>query len=144
MYILLLIIGLTNWQEPNHNNISKSGLAIDGYDPVAYFGNEAKVGSSAFRANFDNATYYFSSKQNLDKFLTSPAKYIPQYGGWCAYALGLSTDKVKINPERYKIMDGKLYLFYDFKGTNTLTLWEENEKELKSKADQNWNQIIQK
>lgn len=73
---------------------------------------------------------------------TSPEKYEPAYGGWCAYAMGETGEKVKIDPETYKIVDGKLFLFYNFWGNNTLEDWNENEKSLKSKADQNWKKIV--
>ena len=67
---------------------------------------------------------------------------MPQYGGWCAYAMADKGEKVSINPKTFEIRDGKLYLFYNSWGTNTLDLWKkENVKGLQKKADQNWELI---
>ena len=78
---------------------------------------------------------------NLNKFKTNPEKYEPAYGGWCAYAMGATGEKVKIDPETYKILDDKLYVFYNFWGNNTLTDWNKNEKQLMTKGDQNWKKF---
>ena len=68
--------------------------------------------------------------------------YVPQYGGWCAYALGAKAKKVSIDPETYEIRDGKLYLFYNAFFNNTLESWlEEGPKELQKKADKNWEKL---
>jgi len=64
-----------------------------------------------YRATYDGANYKFSTKQHLVTFKTNPKKYIPQYGGYCAYAIAEKSKKVSINPETYDIIDGKLYLF---------------------------------
>ena len=80
-------------------------------------------------------TYNFSSQANKDLFLKNPASYEPQYGGWCAYAMGYSGEKVEINPETFKILDGKLYLFYNAFFNNTLKSWNKDEVNLKKKAD---------
>jgi hypothetical protein len=79
----------------------------------------------------------------LLKFKANPEKYKPAYGGWCAYAMGENGEKVKVDPETYKIVDGKLYLFYNFWTTNTLDDWNKNEKKLKEAADRNWSKIVQ-
>lgn len=71
--------------------------------------------------------YYFISKANKDEFLKNAAKYEPQYGGWCAYAMGANGEKVEIDPETFKIVDGKLYLFYHSFTNNTLNTWNKDE-----------------
>ncbi|MTI38767.1 YHS domain-containing (seleno)protein [Fulvivirga lutimaris] len=121
----------------------KKALAIDGYDPVSYFEGQPLEGNSDISSKFKGITYYFASKANKSKFDKAPASYEPQYGGWCAYAIGDSGEKVKVDPETFKIIDGKLYLFYNFWGTNTLELWNEKENELHKKADENWKKIGQ-
>ena len=73
-----------------------------------------------------------------------PEKYEPAYGGWCAYAMGNSSEKVEVDPETFKIIGGKLYLFYNFYFNNTLKSWNKNETGLKTKADGNWNKFISK
>lgn len=80
----------------------------------------------------------FSSEENRDVFQKSPSKYEPAYGGWCAYTLGATGKRVKVNPSTYKIIDGKVYLFSNFNGNNTLLRWNKEEKKLKAFADKNW------
>ncbi|MEQ9119574.1 YHS domain-containing (seleno)protein [Fulvivirga sp.] len=123
-------------------NVKKT-LAIEGYDPVSYFDGKAQEGDSNISSKYKGITYYFASKANKLKFDKNPSAFEPQYGGWCAYAVGETAEKVKIDPETYKIIDGKLFLFYNFWGTNTLELWNEKENELHKKADENWKKIGQ-
>ncbi len=120
----------------------KKNVAIEGYDPVSYFDNKPAEGKSSLAFAHNGVTYWFSTAANLAKFKASPEKYEPAYGGWCAYAMGETGEKVKIDPETYKIIDGKFYLFYNFWGNNTLSDWNKNEKPLKGKADQNWKKFI--
>ncbi|TKC01996.1 YHS domain-containing (seleno)protein [Pedobacter cryotolerans] len=125
-----------------HFNVEKSTLAIDGYDPVSYFtSNKAVKGKSNIVAVYDGITYRFASEQNRAAFKANPAKYEPQFGGWCAYAMGDNGEKVSINPETFKIVNGKLYLFYNKFFNNTLKDWNENENELKQKAEKNWTKF---
>ncbi len=115
-------------------------LAIQGYDPIAYFSKAAQMGKKEFATQYQGVTYWFVSKENKERFLASPAKYEPAYGGWCAYAMGATGERVSINPDTYKIIDGKLYLFYNKFFTNTLNSWNKDETALKRKADQAWSQ----
>ena len=118
-------------------------IAIQGYDPVAYFVQKKAVkGKSALAANFEGVIYNFSSQTNKDLFLKNPSQYEPQYGGWCSYAMGATGEKVEIDPETFKITDGKLNLFYNAYFNNTLKSWNKNEVNLKKKADLNWKKII--
>ena len=75
-------------------------------------------------------------------FLKNPKNYEPQYGGWCAYAMGSNGEKVEVDPETYKILDGKLYVFYNAYFNNTLKSWNKDEAKLKKQADKNWQKII--
>ena len=77
-------------------------------------------------------------------FLKTPSNYEPQYGGWCAYAMGAKGTKVEIDPETFKIKDGKLFLFYHKLFTNTLLSWNKDEDNLNREADKNWKSIISK
>jgi YHS domain-containing protein len=118
-------------------------VAIQGYDPVAYFKQgKAVKGKKELVASYQGVAYQFSSAANKDAFVKNPAAYEPQYGGWCAYAMGSSGEKVEINPETFKIADGKLYLFYNAYFNNTLKSWNKDENGLKSKADNNWKKFI--
>ncbi len=122
-------------------NIDKNGLAILGYDPVNYFLGSAKKGSPSYSLKHNGITYYFFSSNNLELFKKSPSKFEPMYGGWCAYAMGATGDKVEIDPETFKIVDGKLYLFYNTFFNNTLLKWNKDEKNLNKKANDNWVKI---
>ncbi len=94
-------------------NISKKQLAIKGYDAVVYFTEgKAKEGKAGFAVYYEGITYYFSSAANKELFKANPSKYEPQYGGWCAYAMGNDGSKVEVDPETFKVTNGKLYLFY--------------------------------
>jgi YHS domain-containing protein len=121
----------------------EDGLAIQGYDPVAYFAQSKAVkGVKQFSHTLDGVTYYFMSAANRDSFVKDPKSYEPQYGGWCAYAMGEAGEKVEVDPETFKISDGKLYLFYNAFFNNTLPKWNKMEAALKSKADNNWKKIF--
>ncbi len=129
------------WQPSGHVN-SKNGIGIQGYDPVAYFvSQKAETGTKEISSTYNDITYYFSSEENKQQFVNNPQGFLPQYGGWCAYAIGKSGDKVKIDPGTFKILDNKLYLFYNFRGYNTLNDWDKDEANLLSQADINWQQI---
>jgi YHS domain-containing protein len=99
----------------------KKNLAIEGYDPVSYFDGKPVEGKPEIKTTHKGVVYQFVTQTNLNKFKAAPDKYEPAYGGWCAFAMGETGEKVKVDPETYKIMDGKLYLFYNFWGNNTLT-----------------------
>lgn len=119
-------------------NLDKN-IAIQGYDPVAYFttGKPTK-GNTDLVAVAEGVTYFFATTSNKDLFLKDYRKYEPQYGGWCAYAMGFSGEKVEIDPSTFKISNGKLYLFYHSWTNNTLNKWNKEEDILRNKADKNW------
>lgn len=95
---------------------TKGGKAIGGYDTVAYFTvNKAVKGSSSYTHSWSGATWQFSSAKNRDLFKANPAKYAPQYGGYCAWAIAEKNDLVKIDPKRFDFYGGKLYLNYSSK-----------------------------
>ena len=119
-------------------NLEK-GVAIQGYDPVAYFTQSKAVkGKKELAVAAEGVTYYFATVEDKELFKKDFKKYEPQYGGWCAYALGATGEKVEIDPETFKIVAGKLYLFYHSWTNNTLPKWNKEEASLKSKADVSW------
>ena len=123
-------------------NVNSKNVVLDGYDPVAYFTkNKAVKGNSKFQTKYNGAFFYFSSQEDKKLFDANPIKYIPQYGAWCAYALGSTGEKVEVDPNTFKIIDGKLYLFYNKFFNNTLKSWNKDEANLKKKADANWKKI---
>ena len=123
-------------------NVDK-GLALQGYDAVAYF-NQGKAvkGNKQFAAVVEGITYYFMNAADKEIFMKDPKKYEPQYGGWCAYAMGANGEKVEVDPETFKVNNSKLYLFYHSWVNNTLPKWNKDEVNLKSKADKNWTTIF--
>ncbi|KZL06698.1 YHS domain protein [Pseudovibrio axinellae] len=91
-------------------NFVEDGYAIKGTDPVAYFVDGKPVpGKKEYSTQYQGVTWLFSSAENRDKFQQDPAKYAPQYGGWCATGVSFGL-KIPIQPEQWKIVDGKLYL----------------------------------
>jgi YHS domain-containing protein len=140
-FLLLLSPGFSQ-TDPKLCNL-EGGIALSGYDPVCYFAQgKALKGSKEFSYFYEGITYRFSSGQNRDDFRQMPARYIPQYGGWCAYAMGHDGTKVEVDPETFKIINGKLYLFYNKFFNNTLKSWNHDETKLKTQADANWQKIL--
>ncbi len=131
-------------QEPlrkKHFNLEK-GIAVQGYDPVAYFTkNKGVKGNKNLAVVYQGATYYFSTAENKELFKNNPSAYEPEYGGWCAYAMGAKGEKVEIDPETFTIINGKLFLFYNAFFNNTLKDWKKDEGNLHKKADANWAKI---
>jgi hypothetical protein len=112
-----------------------SGQAIRGYDPVAYFTESKPVkGSERFTFPWMGATWKFSSAANRDEFMKDPMHYSPQYGGYCSYAVSQG-HTASIDPEAWRIVDGKLYLNYS-KGIQTS--WQQDVQGYIQKANRNW------
>jgi YHS domain-containing protein len=129
-------------ERTKHYNL-KDGIAIRGYDPVAYVEDgKAIKGKPGLTVYHQGATYYFSSVEHKELFKKNAGQYEPAYGGWCAYAMGSSGEKVDIDPATFKIIDGRLYLFYNKFFNNTLKDWNKDEVNLKGKADINWRKIL--
>ncbi len=138
--IVFLFISSSLYSQTDYN--TKKGFVAEGYDVVAYFSNKAEKGDKKFTTVFDDVKFKFSSQENLERFSASPEKYIPQYGGYCAYAIGKNGEKVSINPKTFEIRDKKLYLFYNAWGTNTFEMWaNEGAEKLQKQADTNWIKI---
>jgi YHS domain-containing protein len=91
-------------------NLGAQGVAIHGYDPVAYFTDGKPMkGSAKFSHKMGDATYYFASAKHRDQFAKALEKYTPQFGGFCAMGTALGK-KLDVDPQAWKIVDGKLYL----------------------------------
>ena len=122
-------------------NLEKKSLALEGYDPVAYFpvgGGKPAKGSKNRTASHAGVTYRFASDANRALFLADPERYEPSFGGWCAYAMA-DDDRVEVDPESFLIENGELLVFYDGFWGNTRKKWlEEGGAELKPKADKHW------
>ncbi|MGC1241824.1 MAG: YHS domain-containing (seleno)protein [Chryseosolibacter sp.] len=141
---LAMSVSLTSEAQPEvasrlRNFNTENGVALREFDPVSFFkGGKPLKGTSKFYENYKGITYYFVNADNQAEFRKSPAKYEPAYGGWCAYTVALNGDRVKINPVTYKIIDGKLHLFYNYNSDNRLLKWNQDEKKFKTAANKNW------
>ncbi len=125
--------------------VDSKGLAIGGYDVVAYFSTKATKGSANITAKYNGATYQFSSIENRDAFKKNPEQYLPQFGGHCAWGIGAKATKFPVDPETFDILDGKLYLFYNGPGEggnfNAMQLWNVETTVLKTAAHKKWPSV---
>ncbi len=117
---------------------TKRGLAIRGYDPVAYFTEGKPVkGKADFTHSYEGTTWRFASAANRDAFAADPLRYAPQYGGYCAYAVSQGYT-ASIDPDAWRIVDDKLYLNYS---KSVQRRWERDVPGNIAKADTNWPQL---
>ena len=123
------------------NNLDGSGIALQGYDPVAFFTDSRPVkGSQQFQTQYHGATYYFASAEHKAAFEREPAKYEPQFGGFCAY--GVSRGKtVPIKIEAWQIVDGRLLMQYDL---DVKAKFNGDPQGNLNKADTNWPGLVEK
>jgi YHS domain-containing protein len=116
-------------------NTDRTGVALGGYDAVAYHEDQRAVpGTGDLTVHHDGATYRFSTAAHRDAFVADPARYLPAYGGYCAYGVSRGY-KVKVDPEAFTVVDGTLYLNYD-KGVQER--WLKDIPGYVAKADANW------
>ena len=116
-----------------------SNTAVQGHDPVAYFTEGRPVkGSRDFTTTYEGAEFRFASQENLDTFLLDPAKYAPQFGGYCAWAVSEGYT-AKGDADHWAIVDDRLYLNYDEK---IQTRWEQDRAEHIDKANTNWPEVL--
>ncbi len=114
------------------------GLAVHGYDVVAYFEKgQPEVGRAQYSTVYNGATYRFSSEETLDTFEDNPEKYVPQYGGYCAYGVAVGA-KFDGDPRLWRIVDGKLYLNLN---EDIQATWEKDVPGYIKKGDRNWKKI---
>ncbi len=127
-------------------SVNTKHVALEGYDLVGYFAkNQAIQGTDKLSVEVDGIHYYFSSVENKKLFKANPSKYMPECGGFCATAVATSNAKFPVDPETFKVTDGKLYLFYNgpYKGANFngKEPWLKDEKTLIKKAEANWKAL---
>ena len=142
LLVLLLVVSFSAFgQGKSLQNLDKSGIAIQGYDPVAFFTQNRPVkGLPEFESQYHGARYLFASAEDKATFDANPAKYEPQFGGFCAF--GVSKGKtVPVKIEAFQIVNGRLLMQYD------LDIKKEFNKDTQGnlqKADQNWPGIVAK
>jgi len=146
VFVLSATISFADQMAKGEVFVTEDNIAVKGYDVVSYIqDNKAVQGSKDNSADYEEVTYYFATAANKNAFTKNPEKYLPQYGGWCAYAVGAANMKVPTDPETFKVVDGKLYLFFNgpYEGeiVNALIPWNEDEANLIKQADANWPKI---
>lgn len=124
-----------------NNGTEISAPVMGGYDPVAYFEVGKPVRGNGYQtATYNGGTYLFATKEHKEAFNANPEKYAPQYGGYCAYGVAVGK-KFYSDPNRWKIVDGKLYLNLDKKIQNK---WNQDVRGYIAKASTNWQRIEHK
>lgn len=119
----------------------RQGVMLYGYDPVSYFTGQSPLkGKAEIKADVSGNTYLFATEANKKSFLADPKKYEPQYEGWCATAVA-GGYKYDIDPENYKVTDGKLYLFYKGFLGDAKKDWVKDEPNQIKKANSNWPRV---
>ena len=122
-------------------NVDRCGVALSGFDPVAYLAQgKAVKGSKDNSAAHAGVVYWFSSAEKKALFVASPAKYLPTYGGWCATAMARG-EKVEIDPQNFKVTNGRVFLFYKGLWGNARKDWDKDEPVQTTKADSSWKKI---
>lgn len=123
-------------------NLPSSGLAIEGYCPVAYqVVGEPVRGKPEYASTYSGVTYRLVSEEAKQLFDADPELYIPAYGGWCAFGMAIE-DKFPVDPTAFKIVDGRLMLFLRNENIDALALWNQNdEEEQVAKANVYWEKV---
>ena len=130
-------------QDKKANNIDNSNIALQGYSPVSYLDlGLAQIGNKAYKSEYKKVFYYFTSADQKKTFDADPEKYLPQYGGYCAFGVYAGA-KFRTNPNKFIVKDGKYYLFLYNVELDAQQLWlaENNHKKLVGKANKNWDNL---
>lgn len=130
-------------QDNMANNIDNSNIALQGYSPVSYLDlGLAQRGNKDFKSEHDKVVYYFTSEEQKATFDKNPEKYLPQYGGFCAFGCYAGA-KFRVDPTKFLVKDGKYYLYLNNVELDAKQLWlaENNHSTLKAAADKNWEKL---
>ena len=125
-------------------NLLGENVAVAGFDPVSYFpegGGKPERGIFKIAEEYQGVTYRFASEEHRAAFKKNPQQYLPQYGGWCAWAVGAIGKRIDIDPESYNIRNGRLYLFYRDPQLDARDLWLKAPDALTVKADAKWPEL---
>lgn len=141
-FVSLILLPLSALIAATSTNQDEKGIAVKGYDVVSYFKASSPLkGDARYTVKHPDGIFLFSSEENKKEFLAKPAQYLPQYGGWCAYAVADSKSKVDIDPLSFLIQDGRLLLFYNGFWGDTRKKWQASPAQLIKQADQHWPAI---
>ena len=144
--ILVIAITLTSaitfGQDKKANNIDDSKVALQGYSPVSYLDLKlAQRGSKEFKTVHKEVVYYFTSAEQKASFDKNPTKYLPQYGGFCAFGVYVGA-KFRVDPNKFVVSNGKYYLFLNNLEVDAKQLWNaESESKLLKQANKNWKSL---
>lgn len=126
--------------DKHKHNVDSGNLALKGYDPVSYHTQDKPAkGKGDITLEYAGDVFRFADEDSREKFKADPARYAPAYGGWCAYALADDGSLVDIDPTNYKIVDGRLMLFYKGWYGDALKKWNQKDEQTQVEAaDKAW------
>lgn len=141
--IALFTVTIASGQDKKANNIDNSNIALQGYSPVSYLDlGLAQKGVKDFKSEYNKVVYYFTSAKQKDSFDKNPQKYLPQYGGYCAFGVYAGA-KFRTDPNKFIVKNGKYYLFLYNIELDAQQLWldQKNHEKLAKKANENWRKL---
>lgn len=142
--VLSLVVGgilLAQSQSRPRINVDRNGVAIQGYDPVAYFTEGRAVrGNAGIAVTYDGATYHFATEDHRTLFLEDPSRYAPQYGGWCAYAMA-DGNFATVQPDQFVVHDGRLFLNFNARINRR---FQGDIDDYVESADRSWAQVYRR
>ena len=121
-------------------NLDDSRVGLAGYSPVSYVDlGRAELGRPNHFAEHEGVKYYFTDERQLDRFVHDPAKYVPAFGGWCAFGMSVGK-RFRPNPTKFKVVDGRLLMFLNDLEVDAAELWSQgDESEHLRNANKNWD-----
>jgi YHS domain-containing protein len=141
--VMALSINLAVAQDKKAYNIDNSNIALEGYSPVSYLDlGIAQKGLKQFKSEHEKVVYYFTDADQKKKFAKNPSKYLPQYGGYCAFGVYAGA-KFRPDPNKFIVKDGKYFLYLYNIELDAQQLWlaENNHAKLVGKANENWSKL---
>ncbi|MEX0360533.1 MAG: YHS domain-containing (seleno)protein [Allomuricauda sp.] len=143
LMLAMVTVNMAVAQDKKANNIDNSNIALQGYSPVSYLDlGIAQKGLKEFKSEHEKVVYYFTNAEQKKKFDSNPGKYMPQYGGYCAFGVYAGA-KFRPDPNKFIVKDGKYFLYLYNIELDAQQLWlaENNHKKLVSKANTNWSKL---
>lgn len=143
LIIAVVTANVTFAQDKKANNVDNSNIALQGYSPVSYLDlGIAQKGIKEFKSEHNKVVYYFTDADQKKKFDKSPSKYLPQYGGFCAFGVYAGA-KFRPDPNKFIVKDGKYFLYLYNLELDAQQLWlaENNHNKLRETANANWSKL---
>lgn len=142
---LLMSVSVDAQNVKTKYNVDDSKIALQGYSPVSYIElGIAQKGIKQHKSTYEDVNYYFTSAEQKKMFDNNPKKYLPAYGGYCAFGIAVGA-KFRIDPNKFIVKNGKCYLFLYNIEVDAQQLWVDgNHNELVAKANKNWESLKQK